>query len=262
MPSREEMWLYYNKRRWKPYPPEVVRRKYQPFLAAVREEVPRGESILDVGCDHGHFAAQLAESGYRTAGADIDGAALAYAAERYGLNVYQGDLPDIDVGRTFDAITILSSLEHTNHPFEVLSAAARILRPGGMLLISTPRGDGLIPGLSRRLFAPALGAWEFLGPPSHLTYFTRSSLVAMLRRAGFAKITFRHHDRDSAYKIREFAEVVDLATGAPGWARTTYPLLRHLRRPARLIGRGDMLLCVARSPEVPGAGPVHSGSSQ
>jgi 2-polyprenyl-3-methyl-5-hydroxy-6-metoxy-1,4-benzoquinol methylase len=254
MPSREDMWTYYNKRAWKPNPPEVVARKFRPFLEVVKDVVPRGRSVLDVGCDHGHFASLLAGSGYEAAGADIDGAALAYAAQEYGLSVYQGDLPDIDFGRRFDAVTILSSLEHMNNPYDVLAAAARLLRPGGLLLVSTPRGDGLIPALSRRLFTPALHAWEFLAPPSHLTYFTRRSLTAMLRRAGFAEVAYRHHDRDGAYKRRELAEVLDDAEDVPAWAALTYPLLRHLRGPARLLDLGDMALCLARTSPAEEAG--------
>ncbi|MGW7573851.1 methyltransferase domain-containing protein [Streptomyces sp. NPDC054765] len=248
MPTAQDMWVYYNKRTWKPYPPEVIRSKYAPSVAAVLANVPPGRSVLDVGCDHGHFAALLRDRGYDAAGADIDGLALSYATGHYGLTVYQGDLPDIDFDRRFDAVTILSSLEHMVNPYQVVRAAARVLRPGGVLLISTPRADGLVHAVSRRIFAPALHAWEFLAPPSHLTYFGRGSLRAMLRRAGFGTVTFSHQERDAAYRARELAETLAECPDAPGWARAAYPLLRHLRTPARLLDLGDMTLCIGRMP--------------
>nr|WP_145491905.1 MULTISPECIES: class I SAM-dependent methyltransferase [Streptomyces] len=248
MPTAQDMWAYYNKRTWKPYSPEVIRSKYAPSVAAVLANVPPGQSVLDVGCDHGHFAALLRDRGYDVAGSDIDGLALAYATEHYGLTVYQGDLPDIDFDRRFDAVTVLSSLEHMVNPFHVVRAAARALRPGGVLLISTPRADGLVHTVSRRVFAPVLHAWEFLAPPSHLTYFGRGSLRAMLRRAGFATVTFSHQERDAAYRARELSETLTECPDAPSWAKAAYPLLRHLRTPARLLDLGDMMLCVGRTP--------------
>jgi SAM-dependent methyltransferase len=250
MPTPAQMWEYYNRRHFAPYTAEVVRKKYASSVAFTSQMLRSGSSVLDVGCNHGHFAALLRDRGYDVAGIDIDGAALAYASDRYQIPVYQGDLAEADIGRRFDAVTILSSLEHATSPYAILRAAARVIRPGGTIVISTPRADGLIHVVSRRLFQPRLRAWEFLGPPSHLTYFSRGSLTAMLSRAGFDASTavFGHQERDAAYTSRELANTLDQARPVPVWMSRAYPLLAYLRLPARAVNRGTMMLCAMRTP--------------
>jgi 2-polyprenyl-3-methyl-5-hydroxy-6-metoxy-1,4-benzoquinol methylase len=251
MISAQDLWVFYNRRTWRPYTSQVVRHKFQPELRVVKAQVPTPARVLDVGCGHGHFASLLQRAGYQVVGVDIDGQALAYAAEHYGLTTSQGDLPRLALDGRFAAITLLSSLEHMANPFEVLGAAASLLETDGVLIVSTPRGDGLIPRLSRRFFLPALRVWEFLSPPSHLNYFTRRSLTAMLNRAGFASVAFVSRDRDARYKRRELQETLAESEQRAGLARALYPCLRALRLPARLVHAGDMMICVARRRHAP-----------
>jgi 2-polyprenyl-3-methyl-5-hydroxy-6-metoxy-1,4-benzoquinol methylase len=251
MISAQDMWVFYNRRTWRPYTPEVVRRKFGPELRVVRAQVPTPARVLDVGCGHGHFAALLQRAGYQVVGVDIDGQALEYAARHYGLSTSQGELPRLTLDGRFAAITLLSSLEHMANPFEVLRATAPLLETDGVLIVSTPRGDGLIPRMSRRLFLPALRVWEFLSPPSHLHYFTRRSLTAMLKRAGFSSVAFVSRERDARYKRRELQEALAESVQSVGLARMLYPCLRTLRLPARLVHAGDMMICVARRRHTP-----------
>jgi len=246
MISPHDLWAFYNQRTWQAYPPRVLRRKFRPELRVVKAQVPYGARILEVGCGHGHFADLLQRAGYQVVGVDIDGQALAYATEHYGLPTRQGELPQLCFEQRFAAVTILSTLEHTADPLAVLGAAAHVLETDGVLIISTPRGDGLIPRLSRRLFLPTLRVWEFLSPPSHLTYFTRRSLSAMLLQAGLRPLAFVHKERDGRYKKRELGEALqEEAATTTGLARWLYLGLRFLRLPARLLQAGDMMICVA-----------------
>jgi 2-polyprenyl-3-methyl-5-hydroxy-6-metoxy-1,4-benzoquinol methylase len=246
MIAARDMWTFYARRTWQPYTAEVLRRKFRQALRVVRAQVPAGARILDVGCGHGHFAALLSRAGYQVEGVDIDGKALAYAADHYGLLTHQGALPHLAFAQRFAAVTILSALEHMPDPLAVLTAVARVLKSDGVLIVSTPRGDGLIPRLSRRFFLPTLGIWEFLSPPSHLTYFTRRSLAAMLERAGLRAVAFLPGQRDGGYKRRELLQTLqEEAALAPAWARWLYLGLRYLRLPARLLHAGDMMICVA-----------------
>lgn len=254
-----DLWAFYNQRTWQPYPARVVRRKFRPELRVLKAQVPYGARVLDVGCGHGHFAALLQRAGYQVVGVDIDGQALAYASQHYGLPTLQGELPQLAFEQRFAAITLLSTLEHTADPLAVLTAAAHLLESDGVLILSTPRGDGLIPRLSRRFFLPTLRVWEFLSPPSHLTYFTRRSLSAMLAQAGLRPLAFVHKERDRRYKKRELGEALqEEAAGASRWASWLYLGLRYLRLPARLLRAGDMMICVAdRCAEGEGMGREH-----
>ncbi len=245
VPSGEDMWSYYNERSWKPYPPEVARKKFAPSVQVVSRLLPRGATVLDVGADHGHFAGALQERGFRVTGVDIDGQALAYAHRVYGIPVHQCELTELRTEERFDAVTILSSLEHMVNPYEVMAAARHLLRPGGLLIVSTPVGDGLVPAFSRRFLMRATGTWELLSPPSHLTFFNRRSLTAMLHRAGFGQPDFHYQARSRAYKQRELSRALAESPAASSWVRPLYLRLHWLLPLGRLLGRGDMTYCVA-----------------
>lgn len=110
-----------------------------------------GHAILDVGCGAGYFLCLIYEKYRRhgftpmTAGVDISTYQLSYMARRmqkekildaiavYGNGEY---LPFAD--ESFDIITCSEVLEHIRNPIRALSEMHRVLKPAGLLLLSTP----------------------------------------------------------------------------------------------------------------------------
>ncbi|MBC8076308.1 MAG: class I SAM-dependent methyltransferase, partial [Chloroflexales bacterium] len=81
----------------------------------------------------------------------------------------------------YDALSLINVLEHVHQPAAMLQTAARLLRPGGVLLVHVPNFGGL-PARLR-------GArWHQIEPLSHLYYFTYRTLAAMLRQQGLEPI--------------------------------------------------------------------------
>ncbi len=78
-------------------------------------------------------------------------------------------------------------IEHLFDPRSVLTAIARALVPGGLMVISTPNFDSA----SRHL----LGVdWAVLSPLEHVYYFTEDSLRRLLEATGFSDVQFiRQH---------------------------------------------------------------------
>jgi 2-polyprenyl-3-methyl-5-hydroxy-6-metoxy-1,4-benzoquinol methylase len=71
-------------------------------------------------------------------------------------------------------------IEHLFDPKAVLAATHRVLKPGGILVVSTPNFDAL----SRFV----LGVdWAVLSPLEHTYYYTERTLAAMLKACGFAR---------------------------------------------------------------------------
>jgi SAM-dependent methyltransferase len=104
-----------------------------------------GRRVLDAACGEGYGSALLAQAGARSVlGIDIDPATVAHAQARYGglpgLRFATGDaaalatLPDAG----FDLIASFETLEHLHAHESLLAGFARLLAPGGLLLISTP----------------------------------------------------------------------------------------------------------------------------
>lgn len=102
-----------------------------------------GVSVVDLASGEGYGAAWLAEVAQTVVGIDIDAASVHHARRKYGekanLRFAQGDIqePPLADGCA-DAVTCFEAIEHVPDPRRVLEETLRILKPGGLFLVSTP----------------------------------------------------------------------------------------------------------------------------
>jgi SAM-dependent methyltransferase len=107
-------------------------------LERIHELLPAGDArIFDLGCGSG-LAARTFEKYGRVVGGDISAAPLAAdaAAGRSRLATRAEQLPFKD--GTFDLVTALDVVEHLEHDVPAIREMLRVLRPGGILLITVP----------------------------------------------------------------------------------------------------------------------------
>jgi SAM-dependent methyltransferase len=105
----------------------------------------RGAEVLDAACGAGYGSAELGRTAGRVLGVDVDREAVEYARSRYAAaNVEFAvmDLADLalDDG-SFDVVCAFEAIEHVPDRDAVLAEIARVLRPGGAFLASTPRAE-------------------------------------------------------------------------------------------------------------------------
>jgi len=135
--------------------------------------------LLDVGCATGVFLDGMRRRGWRVWGVDINAKVAQYARERLGLDVFVGQLEEAAFpARSFDVVTLWDVLEHVPDPRRTLTEVARILRPGGLLVLSLPDPDCL----EARLFGPYWAGWDV---PRHLHLFPLPVLERLLDEIGF-----------------------------------------------------------------------------
>lgn len=137
--------------------------------------------LLDVGFGAGALLRVARERGWSTYGIEASSAAVEQG-RRHGLGeLLHGDFLQVDwPAGYFDVIVMTELVEHLVVPEPFPEQAARLLRPGGLLYMTTPHGRGV----SGRM----LGAsWSVLRPPEHLHLYSIASMKQLLRRTGFAR---------------------------------------------------------------------------
>jgi SAM-dependent methyltransferase len=100
-------------------------------------ELAGGKRVLDLGCGSGYGTAELAGVSLFVVGVDR---VAPDAAARSGLVRYlRADLARLPLlPASFDLVVSLQVIEHLDDPTEYLAAMARLLRPGGAAVLTTP----------------------------------------------------------------------------------------------------------------------------
>jgi SAM-dependent methyltransferase len=128
--------------------------------------------VLDIGCGSGRFVELARRLGYRAEGIDPY-----LPARMESDHLHRGEPGDLTPA-TFDIALMLNVAEHLIDPHPLFRAARRILRSGGVLLITCPYGGSL----ARRLHG---ARWIHLTQDEHLLFWTPRSLSTALRADGF-----------------------------------------------------------------------------
>jgi 2-polyprenyl-6-hydroxyphenyl methylase/3-demethylubiquinone-9 3-methyltransferase len=106
-----------------------------------------GALLVDLACGGGLMAPHVARLGYRHVGVDIGQAGL-HTAREHGVTVVRGSALAVPLADgVADVVTAGEVLEHVEDPGQVLAESARLLRPGGVLVldsIAATRAAGLV----------------------------------------------------------------------------------------------------------------------
>jgi len=99
-----------------------------------------GAKVLDVGCGGGILTEAMARRGAQVTGIDLSEKALRVAElhlNESGLKVTYQKASVEDCAGEFDIVTCMELLEHVPDPASMVSACARLVRPGGRVFFST-----------------------------------------------------------------------------------------------------------------------------
>jgi SAM-dependent methyltransferase len=206
------------------------RARYYPFLDRL-EPARRDGHLLDVGCATGEFMIAAAERGWRPFGVETSPLSAQRARELTGAEVHNGSLETAPFADGwFDAVAFLDVIEHVQDPAAYIARIARLLRPGGLLLLTTPNLHSLSYFLLGR-------NWEVVGPNEHIYYFAPRTLQRLLARFGFSVHSMETLGVDAAPWVEGRASALKPLT----------PLLTRLARPlARRFLLGEQVYLVAR----------------
>jgi SAM-dependent methyltransferase len=169
-------------------PLSVIQEAVLKYLPALK--LPAGAQILDAPCGAGALCQALAKNGFDAWGADVDPecGARPLLNQRFLISDFNRHLPCPDA--SFDAVFCVEGIEHLENRYAFLREAWRVLRPGGILVLTTPN---IVSLRSRVRF---LGSGFFHKDPRplnesgrhplhHIGLSTFSDLRYALRTSGF-----------------------------------------------------------------------------
>ena len=169
--------------------------------------------LLDVGCAYGPFLAAAREAGYAGQGLDLSEAAVGYVQRSLGIPCRQGDFEsageELWPAGSFEVLSLWYVIEHFRNPAVVLARAAGLLRPGGVLAVSTPNGAGISGRRDRTAFLRA-------SPDDHRTVWNPRAARRILRRFGFRPrrvvVTGHHPERFPWFRTGSSAQGLSART--------------------------------------------------
>jgi 2-polyprenyl-3-methyl-5-hydroxy-6-metoxy-1,4-benzoquinol methylase len=182
---------------------------HQPLcLASVLRHLrsdPGIKTVLDAGCGDGNFTASLSEEGgYDMYGIDLSQGGIQRARERWpGILFAEWSLNDDLRGAfpgivAFDAIVSVEVIEHLYSPRTFMQRALETLRPGGLLILTTPYWGylkNIVLAVTDRTDRALTALWE----GGHIKHWSYRTLRTLGEQQGFEFVAFDGVGRSVPY---------------------------------------------------------------
>ena len=174
-----------------------------------------GRDVLEAGCGEGYGADLLAGVARRVVAVDYDEAAVAHVRARYPrVEVMQANLAELPLpDASVDAVVNFQVIEHLWDQGQFVRECHRVLRPSGLLMVSTPNRITFSPGRDTPI------------NPFHTRELNADELTELLVDAGFAQVTMYglfHGPRLREMDARHGGSIID-AQIARALADTAWP---------------------------------------
>jgi 2-polyprenyl-3-methyl-5-hydroxy-6-metoxy-1,4-benzoquinol methylase len=150
---------------------------------------PTAARALDYGCGNGWFANWIAERGFVASGVDISESGIAIARQNFPDVSFTTNVSGESLARLgpFDLVTCIEVIAHCYKPMEELGRIHASLKPGGVLIVSTPYH-----GYLKYLALAASGRMEtYLDTAwagAYMHHFSLASMSKLLVDAGFTDL--------------------------------------------------------------------------
>jgi 2-polyprenyl-3-methyl-5-hydroxy-6-metoxy-1,4-benzoquinol methylase len=144
-----------------------------------------GRKLLDVGCGDGTFVRAGLSAGWDARGIELSESAVALC-QRFGLPVGRTDLFSSSLDDRWDVIIMSELLEHVTWPVAFLVRAEELLRPGGLLYLTTPNFNCVERVVSGK-------SWESIHA-EHVNYFSPYTIRRMIESFTSLRIVYMRCD--------------------------------------------------------------------
>ena len=172
-----------------------MHRHFVPPLLSFCEPIAPGTRVLDVGCGNGALCAEFIQRGCDVVGVDLSKPGIEIAKKSHPQGRFELMKADSAVLENlkvppFDLVVSTEVVEHLYSPREWALGCFAALRPGGLLICSTPYH-----GYWKNLALALAGRWDRHADPlwdgGHIKLWSKQTLTALLTEAGFEVTGFQ-----------------------------------------------------------------------
>jgi SAM-dependent methyltransferase len=172
---------------------EPQRRRLHKELTQV-EPFRKLNRMLEVGAGRGWFLLEAKNKGWETWALEINRDALAHLENKRIDRIIVRPAEEFDAELPFDVVRMWDVIEHLRSPRQALANIHRVLRPGGLLRLSTTN----FACLSRWINGPE---WVYLNGSDHIILFEPPTIEKLLLENGFSNIRIRTRDFNMRRKL-------------------------------------------------------------
>jgi len=179
---------------------EEIHRQNARLIFRITDKIKKvaNKRILDIGCAHGFLLDEARKQRVsEVVGIELSDYARSYAVEKLRLNIYNFNLEDCpaDIG-TFDVIFLIGVIEHLREPRKLLDACKHLIKPDGIIVITTINTKGYFP-------------FYMLKPVEHTFYFNHLNLKLLLEQNGYKTLLVRtnwyvYSVHDLLFRLKDF----------------------------------------------------------
>ena len=164
---------------------KVIQKNLSNWLKTIRHYSDSG-ILIEIGSAYGFFL-EVAEPHFQASGYEISEEAANYSNHAINSRTYNMDfLDDTNIpNNSVDIIVMWDVIEHLPDPAAIIEKVKNSLRPNGHIFITT--GD-----IDSKLSKFQGPRWRMIHPPSHLQYFSKTTLTKLLTSKGFEIVDIKY----------------------------------------------------------------------
>lgn len=143
---------------------------YDRFCEHLKKNGINGGSVFELGTGFGYLLNTMRSCGFDVHGVELSSETSQFARDKFGFeNVRSGDFLELDFGgQQYDLIVLWHVFEHLYHPNQTLAKCTSMLKPGGVIMLTTP-------------FHQEYTA-DKINPVEHLYYFKQNDVEQFLKK--------------------------------------------------------------------------------
>jgi 2-polyprenyl-3-methyl-5-hydroxy-6-metoxy-1,4-benzoquinol methylase len=166
-----------------------------PVLESALRELPPNSIVADLGCGNGSKLARFRQRGWQLHGLDFSPSGIAQATQAFaGIRFEQTDLTadlcNHPLAGRCDVVISTEVIEHIFLPRIYARNCYEFLKPGGMLLLSTPY-HGYLKNLALALAGKMDFHYTALWDYGHIKFWSRHTITTLLEESGFVVRRFQ-----------------------------------------------------------------------